>query len=176
MSKILQDDDSKRLSKPPEPKPDEVGMEAVRKTISSVLPLSDAAMYLFGRVIPPAFERRQQEWMEEVAEAVGELQDRLEGFNPADLTNNEKFITAVTRASHIAVRTHLKEKREALKNAISNIVVAESFGDDQELVFLNAIEELTPSHINLRFSSFSIPLRTGLGSTGSCEIYPAELQ
>src|SRR5687767_13943508 len=57
--------------------------------------------------------------MEDIAEAMWQLEatGKLHGEN---LKENETFVSTLLEASRAAVRTHLKEKRKALRNAVLN--------------------------------------------------------
>src|SRR4051794_14742085 len=53
---------------------------------------------------------RRESWFTELAEAVDELQDRFDGFDPEALAENEAFVDAVVTATRIIDRTSQREK------------------------------------------------------------------
>lgn len=69
-------------------------------------------------MIGPSLERRKEEWFNYLADAVDELRERLDGFDPRDLDGNEQFVSAVLAATTIAMKSHRQEKLEMLRNAL----------------------------------------------------------
>jgi hypothetical protein len=65
----------------------------------------------------------------------------------ANLVDNETFISATIQASRAALSTHQAEKRAALRNALLNTALERASDDDQILLFLRYVEELTIWHI-----------------------------
>jgi hypothetical protein len=72
-----------------------------------------------------------------------------DGPTPEELVNSEPFTTAVLHATQIALRTHQHEKLQALRNAVLNVAAGTAPGDDLQMLFLDAIDALTPSHLRL---------------------------
>src|SRR5215217_6373795 len=63
---------------------------------------------------------RRERWFTDLAEAVEELQERLDGFDPDALADNDAFLDAVVTAIRIVDRTSQAEKLEMLRNAVLN--------------------------------------------------------
>jgi len=93
--------------------------------------------------------KRRDEWRQEVTDAIRELQERFEGFDPRKLAENQMFVTAVAEASIIAIRNHSREKREALRNAIQNSALPGAPDEELQLLFLGLVDTLTPMHLRL---------------------------
>ena len=87
--------------------------------------------------------------MEEIAQALGELSERVEGFNIEDLAENPAFISTVLNASQAAMRSHQEEKLEALQNAVLNSALPNAPDDDFQLVFVSYVDTLAPWHLRL---------------------------
>ena len=104
---------------------------------------------LFNIVIGPSLERRRQAWLDQIGQAVEELRERLEGFDPHDLEGNEAFVTTVLTISTLAIRTHQDEKLEAFRHAIVNSVLPGAPGEFEQMTFLRFVEELTPTHVRM---------------------------
>jgi hypothetical protein len=136
--------------------------------VKAVLSPIIGAPELFERFISPPLQKRTNEWMKEVAEALmGLQQDR--GINIEALQNNGLFTTVVIQATRVAVANHQKEKLNALKNTIINSA-SSSEAEDVQITFIRFIDELTPSHISLL--KFFIDEEKGLETIKSyMEIY-----
>jgi hypothetical protein len=102
-------------------------------------------------------EKRRDAWMKEVAHALNHL--IANGLTRDSLQANERFISAVQQASMIAQRTHVKEKLDALRNALLNIATNRSPDEALESIFLNMIDSFNEWHIRILhlFQSPSVP-------------------
>ena len=77
------------------------------------------------------------------------LEEQIQGFSVESLRNNEAFVTTVMHATQVAIRTHHREKIEALKNAVLNAASGNSPDEDLQLIFLNLLERMTSWHLRL---------------------------
>lgn len=93
--------------------------------------------------------KRREQWFTELAEAVDELQDRLDGFDPAALAENEAFVDAVVTATRIVDRTSQREKIEVLRNAVLNSALPSALDVDVQQLYFTLIDDLTPTHMRL---------------------------
>ena len=100
-------------------------------------------------VLTPSLERRRNEWLKDLADVVEELQKRIKGFDPKNLSENESFVSATIQATRIAASTHKNEKREMLRNALLNIAVGKGPNEELQQIFLNAIDAFTCSHVKV---------------------------
>ena len=121
----------------------------VKAAISAVPVAGGPAAELFSAIITPPLVRRRDRWVEEIAEAVEELQQRVEGLTPETLSQNDKFVSTLLHASQVASRNHQKEKLEALRNAVMNAALPKSPDDDTQQMFLNYVDDLTPWHLKV---------------------------
>ena len=95
----------------------------------------------------PPIEQRREAWMKQVAHALNHLAGA--GFTIDSLQTNDRFISAVLQASIIARRTHLKEKLDALRNAVISIAVTQTPDETLESILLGYIDSLHPmAHSN----------------------------
>jgi hypothetical protein len=116
----------------------------------SAIPLGGHMANEFMRLIGSPIERRRNEWMESIATIVRRLE--TECLTIESLQANDRFISAVLQASVIAQRTHLKEKLDALRNALINIALTQTPDETLESIFLGYIYSFTEWHIRiLRF-------------------------
>jgi hypothetical protein len=115
--------------------------------------IADLATYgaggrLFDYLIKKPIERRRDEWREEVGNRIRQLEAK-KGLDLEALANDERFVSLATQASAAAVRTHLKQKRDALRNAVLNLALGISTDETLEQIFTNSINDLTPLHLQV---------------------------
>ena len=132
----------------------------VKAAISAAPVVGGPAAEIFGLVIAPPLQKRQAEWMEEVAEGLKRLEGRVEGFRIENLKDNEQFISIVLTATQSANRNHQREKREALRNAVLNVAVGSGLEQDAEAIFLSLIDRFTAWHLRI-LRLFQTPLELG---------------
>lgn len=124
----------------------------VNAAVSSIPVLGSAASEIFNMVIVTPLEKRKEKWMLKIAESLDELQDKVDGFDVHKLCENELFISVLNRASQLALSNHQEEKIFALKNAVMNTALSIPIDENEEMMFLNLIDSITPWHI--RFICF----------------------
>jgi hypothetical protein len=76
-----------------------------------------------------------------------EVGKKVAGLKLEDLVGNEAFVSATTQATVIAIRTHQREKREYLRNAVLNIAKGVTPDEIKQQFFLNTIEAFSAAHI-----------------------------
>jgi hypothetical protein len=139
----------KDITQIPKPEVGDVSHLAVKSFLASIPGLGAAASEIFNYVIAPPLVKRQQEWMEAVAIRLVELEKTVEGFKIENLRSNDNFLSTVIYATALAVRNHQEEKMCALQNAVVNVALNIPIEQDLEHMFLNFIDELTPSHLKV---------------------------
>jgi hypothetical protein len=140
---------SEPLGKLPSQTGSEVTQAIARGAVSAIPVLGGPAAELLGLVLTPALEHRREKWFEHLGSAFEELRERLDGFDPKTLADNELFITAVVTASNAALRTHEEEKLEALRNAVVNSGLPMAPAEHEQLMFIQLLDELTAFHLRL---------------------------
>jgi len=103
---------------------------------------------LFTSVVAPPLEKRRDEWMQNVGEALQELQTER-GIDPEDLRSNEGFVDTVLQASQAALRTSQQEKRDALRNAILHAALPSAPDQSLQQMFVSWVEVLTVWHLRI---------------------------
>jgi len=127
----------------------EVTEKAVEASLSAV-PIAGGPLALaFGAVMGWAYSRRMELWLDELAEAVSELQDQVESLDFDALSQDEDFVDAVVHATRAAEGAHQREKIEALRNAVLNVALPGAPDTDLIRIFLRYLDEFTPSHLRL---------------------------
>jgi hypothetical protein len=119
-----------------------------RTLISAIPLLGGPALELFNALLQTPIEKRQQEWREKITLAIIELQ-KSNGIKIEDLQNNEQFISVLTEATIVAIKTHNQQKKELLKTAVVNSALGITIDDDSAVLFVRYIDELTSRHILL---------------------------
>lgn len=95
------------------------------------------------------YNKRMRQWLEDLAEAVDELQQRDELPTVEELAESEVFVDAVVNATRAAQTTHQEAKLAALKNAVLNSLAPTAPDVDEQARFFRLIEEFTPAHLRL---------------------------
>lgn len=147
---------SSEKNDPPERSGRDVGHSVTKAGLSMIPVVGGAAAELFQNIVQPPLERRRTEWMAEIGERLQQLEEK--GFNLEDLKANDQFVSAAMYASQLAIRTHSEEKREALRNALTNIAVGQAPEEATQHVFLNLVDTLSELHVRiLRLFQAPIP-------------------
>ena len=121
----------------------------VKAGLSAVPVVGGSAAEVFALIIAPPLEKRRDEWLQELADIVNELERRQPSVTPEELSKNDAFISATLQASQIAMRTHQAEKRECLKNALFHVATQESADDQAQAFFLELVDVFTVTHIEI---------------------------
>ncbi len=121
----------------------------VRGALSTVPLVGGPAAELFSALVTPPLARRRDQWVKEIAQALKELQGKVDGLTLENLSDNEQFISSLLHATQIALRTHHREKLKALRNAVTNAALPNPPDDVTQQLFLNQVDDLTPSHLKI---------------------------
>jgi len=120
------------------------------KGVASAVPvLGGLAVELMDIVIRPQIEQRRTDWLNSLAERLAKLEKRVDGFRVTDLVDDPAFTSAMLQAGTVAIRSHSQEKLEALRNAVLNVAVSSTSGEDEHEVFISLIDTFTPWHLRL---------------------------
>ena len=138
------------MEKPPKSKSaGDIAREVGRAIVSAIPAAGGPIQVVFENVFSAPIEKRKQAWLEKLADVVTELQQRVEGLTAENLAANEIFITVAMQASQVAIRNHQNEKLEALRNAVLNSGLPHPPEEDEQLIFVRLIDQLTPWHLRL---------------------------
>ena len=122
----------------------------IGRAIVSAVPLAGGPLQvLLENVFKAPLEKRQLAWLHELEGVVRRLQEKIDGFTPDKLSQNESFITVALQATQIAIRNHQQEKIHALRNAVLNSGLPNPPDENEQLVFLKLVDQLTPWHLGL---------------------------
>jgi hypothetical protein len=121
------------------------GINLLSLALSAFIPGGQIIAALVGvKQLSPIWKRLDK-WMVDIQESLDQLKDS--GFKTEDLATNEAFVTFVLQATQVAMRTHQREKLDALRNAVMNSARASAPGDDVQLMFLNFVDIFTVWHL-----------------------------
>lgn len=138
------------MEKPPRSKSrGDIARDVGRAIVSAIPAAGGPIQVVFENVFSAPIEKRRQAWLEELAEVVTDLQQRVDGLTPENLAENEVFVTVAMQASQVAIRNHQKEKLEALRYAVLNSGLPNPPEEDEQLIFVRLIDQLTPWHLQL---------------------------
>jgi hypothetical protein len=76
------------------------------------------------------------------------MSNKIEQFDINALSTNEVFLSTVSQAYQIAMRTHQEEKLQALLNSITNSAVG-NLDDNLQHMFLMFIDSFTEWHLRI---------------------------
>ncbi len=133
---------------PPEATAEDCGHMVARSALGAIPFGGQAAIELFQTVVQPPLQKRQREWMEEVAKGLQELEEQQKCI-VEELKDNDSFIDTVLQASTAAMRSSQREKREALRNAVLNSALPNPPDDSHQQIFIGFVNSFSPLHLRL---------------------------
>ena len=139
--------------------PKDLGAVIAKGAVSAIPFAGGAISEIIGAAVSLPLSKRRDEWFQDLASRLEELEGQKAGFSLDSLGDNEQFVSAAVQATQAALRTHQKEKIEALRNAVLNTAVRQGPEDDYQTVFFALIDRFTPAHLRL-LKSFHDPLVT----------------
>jgi hypothetical protein len=133
---------------PPEQDKGDAAYAAGRALMSAIPVAGGAAVELFQFIITPPIERRRNQWMKEIGQAVRDLEQN-KGIDIEQLKSNDVFVDTLLQASQIALRNSLQEKISALKNAVMNSALPHPIEQTLQQMFLDWIDTFTIWHLKI---------------------------
>jgi hypothetical protein len=133
---------------PPEQDKGDAAYAAGRALLSAIPVAGGAAVELFQFIITPPLEKRRNDWMREIGQAVQNLEQNKR-INVEDLKSNDIFLDTLLQASQIALRNSQQDKLIALKNAVINSALPQPLEQTLQQMFLDWIDTFTVWHIRV---------------------------
>ncbi len=133
----------------PQARAGDVAVGTTRAVLSAIPMVGGSATELLSLVLAPPVARRRDEWLKELADALEQLERRVDGFSVEALQNNEGFVSITLQAAQAAMRTHQEEKRDALRNAALNSALSQDADEDEQLMFVGLADVFTVLHLEL---------------------------
>lgn len=161
--------------KPPEENNTDKALNVIKAAIEEI-PGGSVATSILSAFLTLPYQKRLNEWQQQVSDTLEQLQNS-KGIELEDLKNNQEFIDILLQAFQIGMRNHQTDKREALKNAITNSASNKTPDFAMQQIFLNYIDTFTEWHIKILIlmvnprawfgtHSHSLP---GMGGMGTVE-------
>lgn len=116
--------------------------------IGGVPVVGGVAAALFTFLVTYGYNRRQQEWMDEISADVQDLLDE-QGLTMQDLAQDEAFLDAVVDATRIATATSQREKWAWLRNGLRSVLADQDQELDEQHRFFRLVDELTLAHVRI---------------------------
>jgi hypothetical protein len=89
-------------------------------------PFLGAGVAFIDLLTAPLRGKRMNDWCEEFRLRFNDLSRKIEGLTWEKLEKDEAFFSSFAQATQAAIKTHQKEKLEALRNAVLNVALANS--------------------------------------------------
>jgi len=124
-------------------------VQAIVRASLSIIPPGAAVAELIDLVIQPALSRRRDAWLNDLAADVDKLKERPDAPTLEQLSQNEAFVTVMLAGSAAAMRTHQREKLEALRAAVINTALGMAPDEHTQLMFIRFVDELAPLHLRI---------------------------
>ena len=138
-----------RAEQYPEPTAADAIQGGARAVLAAIPLIGGTVTEVLSMVLAPSVNRRRDEWFKELADGLDHLKAKVEGFKVENLVGNEMFVSGVIQATRAAAATHLKEKRDYLRNALLNIAIGKGPSEELQQIFINAIERFSTSHMKV---------------------------
>lgn len=138
------------VEKPPEKSTSrEIVERAVEGAVGMVPVAGNPLAVAFAVAMGWAHNRRMTAWLNDLADAVTDLQERTGIPTAKELAQDDDFVDAVVTATRAAQATSRAEKLQALRNGVLNTLCPNAPTLDEQARFFRLVEQLAPSHLRL---------------------------
>lgn len=127
----------------------DIAREVGRAIVSAIPAAGGPLQVAFENIFTSPIEKRKEAWLNQLADVINEVQKRVSEITPERLAENDAFVTVVMQASQVAIRNHQQAKIEALRNAVLNAALPNPPHEDEQMIFLRLIDQLTPWHLRV---------------------------
>jgi hypothetical protein len=121
----------------------------VRAAISAIPFVGSPFEIIFSKYYPSPIDKRRDNLLQSVSDGLDKLKEQHKELNPESLVKNDTFVTILLNAVSIAIKTHQREKIEALRNAVLNTAIRIDIDENLQAVFLRYIDDFTPLHMKM---------------------------
>lgn len=119
-------------------------IHTLARTVTGLVGATELLNYL----VTPPLEKRKNEFFEDIGIRLKDLEDQGV-ISLEKLSENEKFIDITMLATQAALRTSVKEKKDALRNAILKSAKPVSPELAVQQMFINYVDYFTVWHIKI---------------------------
>jgi hypothetical protein len=139
------------MEKPPKKSTTREVVEAGAVGAAGMVPIAGSPLAAaFQLAIGWKFGKRQADWLDDLAEAVDDLQRQAdEPLAFEELAENEAFMDAVVTAPRSAHATHQEEKLAALGNGVLRTLCLNAPTVDEQARFFRLVDEMTGAHLKM---------------------------
>jgi hypothetical protein len=138
-----------RAERYPQPTEADVVQGTARAALAAIPFVGGSITEVLSIVLAPAVARRRDEWFKELADALDQMESKVEGFKVESLAGNEAFVSAAIQATRAAASTHQQDKRDYLRNALLNIAAGKGLSEELQQIFIDAIDAFSASHMKV---------------------------
>lgn len=128
------------------PSQDKKTSTEIIKSLINELPLGGLAMLISG--FDKESEKRTKKWQQDVAQAIFDLERKIENFNIDEMIKSDQFQSIFIEITQIAIKTHQEEKIKYLKNTLINGYLID-LEYDQKAAFIRILSQLTLTHLRI---------------------------
>jgi hypothetical protein len=135
-----------------EPAPDRTALDyglAVAKVAAIAFPFLGPGVTLFDLVTVPARSKRLSDFCEGLRLGFNELSQKVDGLTPETLVENDGFLSAFAQAAQAALKSHQKEKLDALRNAVLNVAIGKEPDGNRQQYFLALVDRFSETHLQV---------------------------
>jgi len=135
-----------------EPAPERTAFDyalAIAKVGTIAFPFFGPGVTLVDLLTAPLRTKRLSDWQEELRLRLNDLSQRVGGLTPEALAKDDAFVSAWFQATQAALRTHQKEKLDALRNAVLNAALGKDAQTNRQAQFLSLVDRFTAAHLTL---------------------------
>lgn len=130
-----------------EPVPDKIHRIA-RAAIGAMPVLSGTALELLNACIEDPFQRRRTQWLHDLSESLNQVTDQVEAVGRHQV-RQDAVLTAVLRASDVALRTSDAAVHDRLITLVLNTIKDETPSEEKLSIYLSTLGQMTSSHLAL---------------------------
>lgn len=125
------------------------------QAIIEQLPAGSLLSYFHQKYVVSPSSKRLNDFYQTLVDALCEISAKADCLD----FDCPSFTTTLMYAMQIASRNHQEEKLSALRNAVINSVIIPPLDDDIQKIFLNLIDDFTPSHIRVLSAIYKCGLK-----------------
>ena len=121
---------------------------AIARGATSAIPFLGGIISEVGNLYLNPLEKRKQEWMRQVSEAIENIENRFSRL-PKSLETDEAFISMLYQITIVALKNHQREKLYILQNAIESSADPNRISEDLSFQFIRYVDELSVTHLKI---------------------------
>ena len=129
--------------------PGEWAYSVAKLSVGAVPTVGPIAQELLDKLVGDPLKRRQDAWFAEIGSVLARVAERVDGFSTETLAQDEAFVSVIAKTTQLALSTHSRNKREALRNIVANVAAGVRLDDILQGAFLANVERFSEAHLKL---------------------------